>query len=65
MTHPHASEVATEILAALDEVIRAAVVVGRSQVYSDENPERLSWLRYDENELEHARFALMRALEEK
>lgn len=34
--------------AAFDEVLRAAICVGCSQVYTDHDPERLSWLEADQ-----------------
>lgn len=49
---------------AYDDVLRAAINVGRAQVYTDINPERKAWLRTDERELERANCAFWRTLNE-
>ena len=54
----------TEIRLAVKDMIRAAINLGRAQVYTDEKPERICWLRADERELERTTQAFWRAFNE-
>lgn len=56
--------VSASVEIAFNEVIRAAISVGVSQVYADLNPERVSWLHTDEQWLKRATRRFWRALKE-
>lgn len=53
---------ATDLRLAFEDVVRAAICLGRAQVYSDEDPERLTWVEWDQAVLERSTMDFWRLL---
>lgn len=54
----------TDVRLAFDDVLRAAIRLGNSQVYADDKPERKAWVRDDQRKLDKASCAFWRTLNE-